>query len=46
MFLVFVVGLALCLTYGIGSGEIPITAANGITLMLAGAILFFNFTHG
>ena len=46
MFLVLVTGLALWLIYGISKGEIPIIAANGITLMLAGTILFFKLKHG
>jgi MtN3 and saliva related transmembrane protein len=46
MFLVLITGLALWLTYGFLKGEIPIIAANGITLMLAGTILFFKLKHG
>ncbi|MFC1457678.1 SemiSWEET transporter [Microvirga arabica] len=46
MFLVLVTGLALWLTYGFLKGEIPIIAANGVTLMLAGIILFFKLRHG
>ena len=46
MFLVLVTGLALWLAYGFWKGEIPLIAANGITLMLAGTILFFKLKHG
>ena len=46
MFLVLITGLALWLTYGFLKGEIPIIAANSITLMLAGTILFFKLKHG
>jgi len=46
MFLVLVTGLALWLAYGSGKGEIPIIAANGVTLVLAGIILFFKVRHG
>ena len=46
MFLVLVTGLTLWLIYGLRKGEIPIIAANGITLMLAGTILFFKIRHG
>src|SRR5215207_4078581 len=46
MFLVLVTGLALWLTYGFWKGEIPLIAANGVTLTLAGTILFFKLKHG
>jgi MtN3 and saliva related transmembrane protein len=46
MFLVLVTGLALWLTYGFFKGEVPIVAANGVTLVLAGMILFFKIKHG
>ena len=46
MFLVLVTGLGLWLTYGIWKGEIPIIAANAVTLMLASIILFFKLKHG
>ena len=39
-------GLALWLVYGFWKGEIPLIAANGITLVLAGTILFFKLKHG
>jgi MtN3 and saliva related transmembrane protein len=46
MFCVLVTGLALWLTYGILLGQWPIMIANGITLCLAGTILFFKLRHG
>ena len=46
MFLVLVAGLCLWLAYGYGRGEVPILVANGATLVLAGAILFFKLRHG
>ena len=46
MFLVLVTGLALWLTYGIWKSEVPLIAANGITLMLASTILYFKLKHG
>lgn len=46
MFLVLITGLALWLTYGFLKSEVPIIAANGVTLMLAGTILFFKLKHG
>ena len=46
MFLVLVAGLCLWLAYGFGKGELPIIAANGATLALAGTILFFKLRHG
>jgi MtN3 and saliva related transmembrane protein len=46
MFLVLVTGLALWLTFGILRGELPIILANGTTLGLASAILFFKLRYG
>jgi MtN3 and saliva related transmembrane protein len=46
MFLVLVTGLVLWLVYGFWKGEIPLIAANGVTLMLAGIILYFKIKHG
>ena len=42
MFLVLVTGLTLRLVCGFRRGEIPLIAANGVTLVLAGTILFFQ----
>lgn len=46
MFLVLVAGLILWLVYGYWRGEIPLIAANGVTLVLASVILFFKIRHG
>ena len=46
MFLVLVTGLCLWLVYGFWKGEIPLIAANGVTLMLASTILYFKLKHG
>ena len=46
MFLVLVTGLCLWLTYGIWRGEIPLIAANSVTLALASTILYFKVKHG
>jgi len=48
MFMVLVTGLTLWLTYGlwIWKGEIPLIAANSITLVLASTILYFKIKHG
>lgn len=39
MFLIFSLGVALWLVYGVLIGSLPIVAANAITLVLASAIL-------
>ena len=46
MFLVLVTGLVIWLVYGFWKGEIPLIAANSVTLMLAGIILYFKIKHG
>ncbi len=46
MFLVLVTGLILWLVYGVWRGEIPLIAANGVTLLLASTILYFKLKHG
>ena len=46
MFLVLVTGLCLWLLYGFWKGEIPLIAANSVTLVLASTILFFKLKHG
>ncbi len=46
MFLVLVAGLILWLVYGFWKGEIPLIAANGVTLMFASIILYFKVKHG
>ncbi len=42
MFLLFFVGVALWLVYGLYTDSLPIIAANTVTLMLAGVILYFK----
>jgi len=46
MFLLFNLGLALWLAYGIGIGSFPIVAANAVTLALALAILALKIHYG
>ena len=46
MFLVMVLGLALWLVYGLLSGDAPLVAANAITIVLAGCILFMKLKYG
>ena len=46
MFLVMVLGLALWLTYGLLSGDMPLVAANAVTMLLAGGILFMKLRYG
>ena len=46
MFLVMVLGLALWLVYGLLSGDAPLVAANAITIVLAGGILFIKLKYG
>jgi MtN3 and saliva related transmembrane protein len=45
-FAVLVTGLTLWLVYGFWRGEIPLIAANSVTLMLASTILYFKIRHG
>jgi MtN3 and saliva related transmembrane protein len=46
MFLVLVLGIILWLTYGAMLGDLPLIAANGVTLVLAGLILAFKLRYG
>ncbi len=46
MFLVMVLGLALWLVYGLLSGDAPLVAANAVTMLLAGGILFMKLKYG
>ncbi|MES3023137.1 MAG: SemiSWEET transporter [Pseudomonadota bacterium] len=39
MYLIFIVGVALWLAYGLAMGAWPVILANGLTLVLAGAVL-------
>lgn len=45
-FSVLVTGISLWLAYGFWSGDIPLMAANSITLCLASTILYFKIKHG
>jgi MtN3 and saliva related transmembrane protein len=46
MFMVFCTGIVLWLAYGLRVGAMPIIAANGVTLVLAGAILVAKLRFG
>jgi MtN3 and saliva related transmembrane protein len=46
MFLVMVLGIILWLIYGALLGDLPLIAANSVTLFLAGAILALKIKHG
>lgn len=46
MYLLFTVGVALWLAYGILLGAWPIVIANGITLLLAGTVLVLKLRFG
>jgi MtN3 and saliva related transmembrane protein len=46
MFLVFTTGIFLWLVYGVIIRDAPLIAANGITFVLAGTILYFKLRHG
>jgi MtN3 and saliva related transmembrane protein len=45
MFLLFTTGVGLWLLYGIKSNAVPVIAANSITLILSGVILFFKYKY-
>ncbi len=45
-FAVLVTGLSLWLVYGFWRSEIPLIAANSVTLVLASTILYFKIRHG
>lgn len=46
MFAILVVGIILWLAYGLLKEDLPLVAANGVTLVLAGSILFFKLRYG
>lgn len=46
MFLIFTAGVLLWLLYGIAIRSAPVVAANGVTLVLAGAILALKIRYG
>jgi MtN3 and saliva related transmembrane protein len=45
MFLFLVFGIVLWLFYGVLTGDGPLIAANAVTLLLAGAILFMKLKY-
>jgi MtN3 and saliva related transmembrane protein len=45
MYGLFTLGVALWLAYGILLGAWPIIAANGVTLTLAGLVLYLKLRH-
>jgi len=46
MFSVMVTGIVLWLVYALIRGDLPLAVANGVTLVLAGTILFLKLRHG
>jgi MtN3 and saliva related transmembrane protein len=46
MFVAFLTGVGLWLIYGIIRSDIAMVAANGVTFLLAGLILFFKVRYG
>lgn len=42
MYIIFTIGVALWLVYGIILGKLPIIVANVVTLLLTGIILYFK----
>jgi len=45
MYTVFTLGTLLWLVYGISSKDLPVAAANGVTLVFAGIILAFKIKY-
>ena len=46
MYLIFTSGVALWLVYGLLLGAVPIIVCNGLTLLLAGAVLAMKLRFG
>jgi len=46
MFLIFTVGVFLWLVYGLYTNDLPIIAANTVTFVLSGIILYFKLRYG
>ncbi len=46
MFVLMVTGIVLWLAYGLMIGDVPLIAANLVTLSLAGTILVLKLRHG
>jgi MtN3 and saliva related transmembrane protein len=45
MFLLFTLGVAMWLVYGLITRSFPVVAANSVTLALSGVILYFKFRY-
>jgi len=46
MFSVMTTGVFLWLVYGLAISDVPLIAANGVTFVLSGTILYFKLRHG
>lgn len=46
MYIVFVLGIAFWLAYGVFLEDIPLIAANTVTLLLSGTVLVFKIRNG
>jgi MtN3 and saliva related transmembrane protein len=46
MFSVMTTGVFLWLVYGLAIADVPLIAANGVTFLLSGTILYFKLRHG
>lgn len=46
MFSVLVTGIGLWVVYGVLVDDIPVIAANGLSFLFAGTILYFKIRHG
>ena len=46
MYLLMVTGTVLWLAYGLALGDAPLIAANAVSFVLTGSILFLKLRHG
>lgn len=46
MYSIFTLGIGMWLIYGVLLHDLPITLANGVTLLLAGGVLVLKLRHG
>ena len=46
MYLIFTLGVALWLVYGLMTAAVPIIVANAVTLLFAGAVLIMKLRFG
>jgi MtN3 and saliva related transmembrane protein len=46
MFSVMTTGVFLWLVYGLAIADVPLIAANGVTFLLSGTILYFKLRYG